>query len=636
MAPSHGNSHSEAAKIEQIMTEIFHKSLQIILEVRSPDTSSRNFSCEQAMSSPSSSSSSSSSVRLRDRWFNLALRECPAVLENIDLWRQSNCQRMVVDVVLVQRPVDWDSVNFSPIRNSSSKEPYCWNSDQDEFRCQVKSEKVIERWVVQYESRKVKDNRSSGSRRSGNNTWHTLYKKSILLLRSLYATVRLLPAYKIFRDLNSSCQIRTFSLVHRVLSLVEPFSRREEAEMQRFGFTPLETSSGRICLSVLYRSSDLDISSDSSTPMSPQVISDYVGSPLADPLKRFPSLPVAAGSGTHGSPSSLPFSRRHSWSYDHGRASPPLVSFSPSPSPTYSEPQASLSNRSSHHFPPMSLPPHPPGTSLAHKKNTSFDYSPSPTFSPSPSASQPICIPGSHLSKGLLRCESAPVNIPISKLANSPSLSNKQYLPPSPPIRSTRSGTLRTDNCMGPIQTGATVEQLFSPGKDEIRKYFGTKMSANCSPQISYSRSSSRSFQDDFDYPEFGCPFDVDDDDMMDPGSRPDSFDQRGHLCEPIEPGGFFPTRKSHDAAVGDLVRMLKKAPPLRAEFSNSLNVPQASGPEIWSNSIQERNAAVQHAASASMTSSGFVTLKTTADALEELQGYKEMKNLLLKQGGKS
>jgi autophagy-related protein 13 len=462
MAPSHGNSHSEAAKIEQIITEIFHKSLQIILEVRSPDTSSRNFSCEQAMSSPSSSTSSSSSVRLRDKWFNLALRECPAVLENLDLWRQSNCQRMVVDVVLVQRPVDWDSMNFSPIRISSSKEryPYCWNSDQDEFRChQVKSEKIIERWVVQYESRKVKDNRSSGSRRSSNNTWHTLYKKSILLLRSLYATVRLLPAYKIFRDLNSSCQIRTFSLAHRVFSLVEPFSRREEAEMQRFGFTPLETSSGRICISVLYRSADLDISSESSTPMSPQVISDYVGSPLADPLKRFPSLSVA-GSGTHGSPSSLPFSRRHSWAYDLNRASSPLVSFSPSPSPTHSEQQASLSYRSSRHFPPMSLPPHPPETSVAHKKNTSFDYYPSPTFSPSPSASPPICIPGSHLSKGLLRSESAPVNIPISKLANSPSLSNKQYLPPSPPIRSTRSGTLRTDNFMGPIQTGATVEQV--------------------------------------------------------------------------------------------------------------------------------------------------------------------------------
>jgi autophagy-related protein 13 len=60
----------------------------------------------------------------------------------------------------------------------------------------------------------------------------------------------------------------------------------------------------------------------------------------------------------------------------------------------------------------------------------------------------------------------------------------------------------------------------FSPGKDEIRKYFGMKTSANCSLQISYSRSSSRSFQDDLDGPEFACPFDVDDDDMTDPGSR--------------------------------------------------------------------------------------------------------------------
>lgn len=60
----------------------------------------------------------------------------------------------------------------------------------------------------------------------------------------------------------------------------------------------------------------------------------------------------------------------------------------------------------------------------------------------------------------------------------------------------------------------------FSPGKDEIRKYFGMKISANCSPQISYSRSSSRSFQDDFDGSDFACAFDVDDDDMTDPRSR--------------------------------------------------------------------------------------------------------------------
>lgn len=456
MPPSRGNhSHSDAAKLEQIITEFYTKSLHIILESRTPYVSSRNFSGEQIMSmslsSPSSSSSSASASastsaassvrpRPRDKWFNLALRGYPGAMENLDLWHHSNPEPMVVDVVLVlQRPLDWDpTLNFSPIRE----------------------EIVIERWVLQYDhTRKVKDNHSSGSsRRSGNTTLHTLYKKSMLLLRSLYLTVRLLPAYKVFRDLNSSAQLRTFSLAYHVSSVIEPFPRSAEAEMQRFDFTPIETTAGRLCLLVLYRSSLLDLSSEP-TPLTPQVIPDYVGSPLAEPLKRFPSLPVA-GLGNHGSPSSLPFSRRHSWGFDLYRASSPTVSFSPSP--THSESNASISNPASRRFPPTSLPPHPPGTSIAHKNTTSFDeYCPSPTFSPSPTPSPPIYIPGAHLSKDLLRSESAPVNIPTTRLSSLPALSNKQYLPPSPPIKNTRSGALRTDKFTGPIQTGAAVEQVY-------------------------------------------------------------------------------------------------------------------------------------------------------------------------------
>lgn len=61
---------------------------------------------------------------------------------------------------------------------------------------------------------------------------------------------------------------------------------------------------------------------------------------------------------------------------------------------------------------------------------------------------------------------------------------------------------------------------MFSPGRDESRKYSATRTSSNSSPRISFSRSSSRSYQDDYDDPDFTCPFDVDDDDMTDPGSR--------------------------------------------------------------------------------------------------------------------
>lgn len=634
MASSHGNVQAEPAKMEQIITEFFPKILHIVLESRCSYVSSRNFSGEQTVSSPSSSSSSSSSVRPRDKWFNLALRECPAALENIDFWRQSYLEPMVIDIILVQRPLDWDAMHSSPrkalIKNVSMKErfPNYWNSNQEEFGCETKNEKIIERWVVQYESRKSRDI-SLGSRRSNCTSSHIVYKKSILLLRSLYSTVRLLPAYKLFRDLNSSAQIRTFTLAHRVSSLVEPFTRREEAEMQRFGFTPVDTSCGRLCLSVLYRPSLSDVSSESSIPMSPQFIQDYVGSPLADPLKRFPSVPVT-GRGSQGSPASSPYSRRHSWSNDFYRASPPSIYFSSSP--TNSESCAMGSNPNSRRLPPMSLPPHPPETYLVHNKNTSFDDNwPPPTFSPSTSPSPPTHMQGSHLSRAPLHYGSAPVSIPTSKIGNVSAMFNKHALPPSPPLKGSRPSSLKTEKSSGSARS-ATVEKLFTHGKEETGKFSGVRISSTL------SRSSSRlSFQDDFEDSVFACPFDVDDEDMTNPGSRPESFDQKGLVYESPDSGGLFPVRKSQDAAVGALVHMLKKAPPLRQDSFKSVTLSQGSRTNSNRETSEISGAlAVQHVASSSIMSSTLLAAKTAADALEELQTYREMKDLLLNRGSRS
>ncbi|KAL4330277.1 hypothetical protein S245_045144 [Arachis hypogaea] len=617
------SSHSEAAKMEQIITEFFAKSIHIILESRALSVSSRSSCLDQAISSPCSSSSSSPSVRPRDKWFNLALRDCPAAIDNIDLLRRNNLDFIVIDVILVQKPLGWDPMSLSPQRvfprSSSLKEryPFSWNTDQEELGLDTNTEKIVERWVVQYESRKTRDS-SSGTRRSSNVSLHALYKKSTLLLRSLYATVRLLPAYKIFRELNSSAQIRPFTLAHRVSSFCEPFTRKEEAEMMKFGFTPVDASSGRLCLSVMYRPSASDVSSEPSTPLSPQVITDYVGSPLPDPLRRYPS-----GLPSHGSPSSLPFLRRHSWSHDHWRASPPSITYSPSP--TYSESHTSISNASSRRLPPSSLPPHPTEMSLFQKKNSGFDE-----CYPSPSPS--IYYPGSLPSKPLLRSESAPVSIPNAEAAISPGYpnTNRHNLPSTPPLRGLRCVS-KNDRGVNTMQTGATAEKLFPLGKDEPRKYSGIKISACSSPQ-----SSSRSYQDDFDETDFSCPFDVDDDDLTDPGSRAESFDH-GHMAEAFEAGGFLPIRKSQDAAVGALVRMLKKAPPLRQDFSTSEHLSHSTRPETWNaNNIQDMNQALEAPVPASMMSSGLsATRKTTTDALEEFHGYREMKNLLLTRGSK-
>jgi len=348
----------------------------------------------------------------------------------------------VIDVILAQRPLDWDPVtaSFSPKRvlprSSSLKErcPFGWNTDQEELGVVGRSEKIVERWVVQYESRKTRDS-SSGSRRSSSVSLHNLYKKSTLLLRSLYSTLRLLPAYKVFRELNSSGQIRDFTLAHRVSSFVEPFTRKEEAEMMKFGFTPVDTSSGRLCISVMYCPLASGVSSEPSTTMSPQVITDYVGSPLADRWRRFPSLPMAG-------PSSLPSSRQRSLSFDHYRASPPSYL----PSPTYSESLSSMRP-----YPPASLPPHPTEMSLIQRKNTNFDdYYPS--RSPSTDNSGPLpCKP-------LLRSGSAPVSIP-AEVANSPGYYTGHNVPPSPPLRGSRY-TAKIDRSTNAMQTGATAEKV--------------------------------------------------------------------------------------------------------------------------------------------------------------------------------
>ncbi|XP_073293669.1 autophagy-related protein 13b-like [Primulina huaijiensis] len=318
MASSRGNAPSEPAKMEQIITEFLAKSLHVILESRCPYVSSRNYSGDQISSSPSpsSSSSSSSSFRPRDKWFNLALRDCPAAFENIDFWRQSNLEPVIVDIVLIKRRGGSDPLNSSPKRglggNMSGKEPCSYGLKSDEFGCGKKIEKIIERWVIQYEKGcGGKGGGMSGSKRSTCTSSHVLYKKSLLSLRSLYATVRLLPAYKLFRDLISSARIRLYNLGHRVSSFVEPFTRGEEADMQQFVFSPVDTSCGRLCLSVSYCSSLLDVRSEPSIPISPQFIPEYVGSPMAEPRRWFPSFPES-----QSSPFTRAFVRRHSWSYE--------------------------------------------------------------------------------------------------------------------------------------------------------------------------------------------------------------------------------------------------------------------------------------------------------------------------------
>jgi autophagy-related protein 13 len=75
--------------------------------------------------------------------------------------------------------------------------------------------------------------------------------------------------------------------------------------------------------------------------------------------------------------------------------------------------------------------------------------------------------------------------------------------------------------------------------------------------------------------------------------------------------------RKSQDAAVGVLVQMLRTAPPLRQDSSCYSSHSMKTEPE-----------------GGMATASGFFMPRKTADALDELRSYREMKDLLLSKSG--
>lgn len=126
--------------------------------------------------------------------------------------------------------------------------------------------------------------------------------------------------------------------------------------------------------------------------------------------------------------------------------------------------------------------------------------------------------------------------------------------------------------------------------------------------------------------------------------TRAESLDQ-GHIAEALEAGGLFPIRKSHDAAVGALVHMLKKAPPLHQDLHTSEHPSRcgepclATTPDLrvsLTRHIQEPDHILEAPRPASTMSSEIIaTRKTTSDALEEFHGYREMKKLLLMGGSK-
>ncbi|KAL6509207.1 hypothetical protein OROGR_022517 [Orobanche gracilis] len=566
----------EHGRFEQILNQFLLKSLHIILDSRVPANRPSSRGCE---------------IKKSDKWFNLVLGDRPSAMDSLSFWNRSLMEPMIIDVILVQ-----ESPSYSP-------EP---------------TETVIERWIVQYDSQRTITSQSTDA------SYKKTYKKSIILLRSVYSMLRLLPAYKAFRKQTSLKQNCDFEINYKIRSFASPFSREDEDLMKNYKFTPVEAQQGRLSVSVTYREDLSDFNLDSFVTCPLEIITDYVGSPLTDPMRVFPStsfdtsratsFPIRGKQTNHPSP----FQRPHSWTSGVHKdlssrqnqqpfsGSPPLhrspYEYSLSPTETYIHRDK---NQRVPHNQKMML--------------TSDCELLSPPLSSSPSPSPPT-YPLNHF-------QTRTMSIPHPIMARSPrhlspnlSDPNRHPLPPLSP-RNTKNDHSSHESSSGmrrhnSLRVGDSSNNLINASQKLSRDAkedsgrFSSLLSSSSSPRVGFSRSSSRlSFQDDFGDCDFSCPFIVDD---VDPPDSQTSPTLDGRNSSEVSSQTSSTAKKSQDAAVGALVHMLRTAPPLRQDScycstSNSSKIEPGGG-----------------------SVSDFFKPRKTSDALEELKVYREMKDLLL------
>ncbi|CAI9762542.1 unnamed protein product [Fraxinus pennsylvanica] len=589
----HSYPRGENGRLEQILNQFFLKSLHMILDSRVPAIRP---------------SSRYGEVKKSDKWFNLVLGDRPSAMDNLSFWNRSFMEPMVIDIILVQESLK-SSLEHSSITTLGSE---------------MITDTVIERWVIQHEHRRSVAHPISEA------FYKKTYKKSILLLRSIYSMLRLLPAYKAFRKRGSS-QNCDFDINYKVCTYAIPFSRVEDELMKRHNFIPIDTQQGAVSVSLTYRKDLSDFNLDAFVSFPSEIITDYVGSPLTEPIRPFPtssgkgvcatSFPIRGSQPT----SSSAFQRRHSWTSGiHGDSSSQKNQLSSGSPPLYRSPyefSSSPTDVYSHRIQNQRSP--------AYQK-AAIDDLLSPPFSPSPSPSPPTYFSSGNPMHSRMRSETSPMSIPHPMMGRSPrylspnlSDPNRHSLPPLSP-RSTKNDPSSQESSSGirsirksdSLRTGEPSPGLTNLGprvsrdtKEDSGRFSGP-LSSSSSPRVGFSRSSSRlSFQDDFGDGDFTYPFIVDD---VDPPDFQTSQNLDGKNKSEDSSQASSTAKRSQDAAVGVLVHMLQTAPPLRPTSSY---ISQSSKNEV------ERGVG---------TASEFFKPRDTTDALEELKAYKEMRDQLV------
>ncbi|GMH43670.1 hypothetical protein BSKO_11592 [Bryopsis sp. KO-2023] len=240
------------------------------------------------------------------KWFSLAVEEVEPAVKELAQWRSDPRQPLAVEIFLRSNNCTASS------EKDSAVEP---------------DDVLLERWLLAYDASAPASSLAGSACLDGLDEVrmdkHSVYKKMVILTRSLYSYLRILPAYRLYRA-GQNAESRTYDLIYRLSSGEIPSLPIEDSGVQfnHFSFSDLATPSGSLSVQVHYRpSSTIGVLEETTqTQALPRIISDYINTPrqlqsLSASVHKAPVVASAglSPSGTHGG-AQPPMLHRNSWS----------------------------------------------------------------------------------------------------------------------------------------------------------------------------------------------------------------------------------------------------------------------------------------------------------------------------------
>ncbi|EGV65253.1 autophagy protein 13 [Yamadazyma tenuis] len=228
------------SKLTQVVQNFFTKAVQIILGARSEDED--ELSHDQKI----------------NKWFNLLMASSNAVnKDELKLWKSCG-DLSIIPPMIIETSLDLRSLSHENALVLKDDTGNVWEVVKGVNS--KKQEVVVERWLIEFDPNDV-----SGSIMD---ELPLIYKQAIILFRSLYGFLRLMPVYKLRQRLAKNPNGR-LKVVNKVLDGKQPISSKgriglsksiipqqmlsTESHLVQRNFHPIHTTLGTLKVSTIYR-----------------------------------------------------------------------------------------------------------------------------------------------------------------------------------------------------------------------------------------------------------------------------------------------------------------------------------------------------------------------------------------------